>query len=136
MEFALRYLKEPFSEKSGTLGVLDLPEMPFQPQRLYWIHSVPAESNRGNHAHKELRQFFCVLKGTMVIELSDGKDTVSLSMNENRELLVIPPGLWRKLHKFSDDAVVLVGADASYNPQDYIYDWQEFLNWKKTPHED
>jgi dTDP-4-dehydrorhamnose 3,5-epimerase-like enzyme len=69
------------------------------------------------------------------IELSDGKDTKSLSMTANKELLVISPGLWRKLHNFSDDAVVVVGADASYNPQDYIYSWQEYLIWKNTPYD-
>jgi dTDP-4-dehydrorhamnose 3,5-epimerase-like enzyme len=136
MEFDLRLLKEPYIEETGILGVLDSPEMPFLPKRLYWIHSVPPGSTRGNHAHKKLRQFFWLVKGTVDIELSDGTDTKSLSMNENKELLVISPGLWRKLHNFSDDAVVMVGADASYNPQDYIYSWQEFLIWRNTPHED
>ena len=135
MELDLRYLKEPLIEKSGTLGILDSPELPFQPQRLYWLHSVPPGSTRGNHAHKKLQQFFWLIKGTVNIELSDGSDTQSLLMHENKELLVVSPGHWRKLFNFSNDAIVVVGADAIYDPQDYIHDWNEFLNWKKTTRE-
>jgi dTDP-4-dehydrorhamnose 3,5-epimerase-like enzyme len=135
MELDIRYLKEPVIEKSGTLGILDSPELPFQPQRLYWIHSVPPGSTRGNHAHKKLHQFFWVIRGTVEIELSNGLVRKSLLMHENKELLVVSPGYWRKLFNFSEDAILMVGANATYNPHDYIHDWEEFLNWKKTNHE-
>ena len=135
MELDLRKLKEPIIANSGTLGILDSPELPFQPKRLYWIHSVPAGFTRGNHAHKKLQQFFWLIKGSVDIELSDGYETKNLSMHENKEILVVSPGYWRKLFNFSPDAIVVVGADAVYDPHDYIHDWEEFLNWKKASHE-
>lgn len=135
MKIDLRYLKEPIVEKTGTLGILDSPELPFHPERLYWIHSVPPGSSRGNHAHKKLEQFFWLIKGSVNIELSDGVETQSFLLKENRELLVLSPGYWRKLFNFSDDAVVVVGANAPFDPQDYIHDWEEFLHWKKTSSE-
>lgn len=135
MELDLRKLKEPIIAESGTLGILDSPELPFEPKRLYWIHSVPAGLTRGNHAHKKLQQFFWLIKGSVNIELSDGYETKNLSMHENKEILVLPPGFWRKLFNFSPDAIVVVGADAVYDPHDYIHDWEEFLNWKKTSRE-
>ena len=135
MELDLRKLKEPIITDSGTLGILDSPELPFQPKRLYWIHSVPAGFTRGNHAHKKLQQFFLLIKGSVGIELSDGRETKNIVMHENREILVVSPGYWRKLFNFSSDAIVVVGADAIYDPQDYIHDWEEFLNWKKATRE-
>jgi hypothetical protein len=135
MELDLRKLKEPIIAESGTLGILDSPELPFEPKRLYWIHSVPAGLTRGNHAHKKLQQFFWLIKGSVHIELSDGYETKNLSMHENKEILVVSPGYWRKLFNFSPDAIVVVGADAVYDPHDYIHDWEEFLNWKKTSRE-
>ena len=102
---------------------------------MYWIHSVPAGLTRGNHAHKKLQQFFWLIKGSVNIELSDGYETKNLSMHENEEILVLSPGYWRKLFNFSPDAIVVVGADAVYDPHDYIHDWEEFLNWKKTSRE-
>ena len=135
MELDLRKLKEPIIAESGTLGILDSPELPFEPKRLYWIHSVPAGLTRGNHAHKKLQQFFWLIKGSVNIELSDGYETKNLSMHENKEILVVSPGYWRKLFNFSPDAIVVVGADAVYDPHDYIHDWEEFLNWKKTSRE-
>ena len=62
----------------------------------------------------------------------DGYETKNLSMHENKEILVLSPGYWRKLFNFSPDAIVIVGADAVYDPHDYIHDWEEFLNWKKA----
>jgi dTDP-4-dehydrorhamnose 3,5-epimerase-like enzyme len=135
MELDLRKLKEPIIAESGTLGILDSPELPFEPKRLYWIHSVPTGLTRGNHAHKKLQQFFWLIKGSVNIELSDGYETKNLSMHENEEILVLSPGYWRKLFNFSPDAIVVVGADAVYDPHDYIHDWEEFLNWKKTSRE-
>jgi dTDP-4-dehydrorhamnose 3,5-epimerase-like enzyme len=132
MELDLRKLKDPIIADSGTLGILDSPELPFLPKRLYWIHSVPAGCARGNHAHKKLQQFFWLIKGTVDLELSDGYETKNLSMHENKEILVLSPGYWRKLFNFSPDAIVIVGADAVYDPHDYIHDWEEFLNWKKA----
>lgn len=132
MELDLRKLKHPIIADSGTLGVLDSPELPFQPKRLYWIHSVPAGHTRGNHAHKKLSQFFWLIKGNVSIELSDGLETKILLMRENLDLLVVSPGHWRKLSNFSPDAIVLVGADSIYDPKDYIHDWKEFLAWKKV----
>jgi len=135
MDIDLRYLNEAFVDRSGTLGVLDWHELPFQPKRLYWIHSVTPGSTRGNHAHKRLRQFFWLIKGSMSIELSNGLETEKILMQENKELLVVSPGYWRKLFNFSQDAIVVVGADSAYDLNDYIHDWEEFLKWRKKINE-
>lgn len=135
MDIDLRYLNEALIDESGTLGVLDWDLLPFQPKRLYWIHSVTPGSIRGNHAHKKLKQFFWLIKGSMSIELSNGAQTQKILMHENKELLVISPGYWRRLFDFSPNTIVVVGADSPYDPTDYIHNWEDFLKWKKETHE-
>jgi hypothetical protein len=71
----------------------------------------------------------------MSIELSNGLETEKILMQENKELLVVSPGYWRKLFNFSQDAIVVVGADSAYDLNDYIHDWEEFLKWRKKINE-
>lgn len=35
--------------------------------------------------------------------------------------------VWRDLHQFSEDCVLMVLADQYYDPGDYILDYDEFL---------
>jgi hypothetical protein len=120
-----------FPSSSGTLGVLDTPDLPFTPSRLYWIHSVPKNEIRGNHAHKKLNQFFLALKGEVSIEISSNHEKEVVSLNSPNKLLVLNSGYWRKLFNFSPDAVILVGADAQYDSYDYIHNWGEYLMWRE-----
>jgi len=117
--------------KSGTLGVLDTPDLPFTPRRLYWIHSVPTNETRGNHAHKKLNQFFLALKGEVSVEISSNHEREVICLNSPNKLLVLNSGYWRKLFSFSPDAVILVGADAQYDSYDYIHNWEEYLIWRE-----
>lgn len=129
MKLDVRTISGVFPSDSGILGVLDTPDLPFTPTRLYWIHSVPADGTRGNHAHKKLNQFFLALKGKVSIEISSKDEKEIVSLDSPNKMLVLHSGYWRKLFDFSPDAVVLVGADAQYDSYDYIHDWEEFLNW-------
>lgn len=131
MKSDVRTISGIFPSNSGTLGVLDTPDLPFTPSRLYWIHSVPKNEIRGNHAHKKLNQFFLALKGEVSIEISSNHEREVVSLNSPNKLLVLNSGYWRKLFNFSPDAVILVGADAQYDSYDYIHNWGEYLMWRE-----
>lgn len=131
MNLDLRTIPGIFQSISGTLGVLDTSDLPFFPRRIYWIHSVPKDESRGNHAHKELNQFFVVLKGEVSIEISSNKQKEVVILDSGNKFLVLNSGYWRKLFNFSPDAVILVGADSEYNSHDYIHDWDEYLIWRE-----
>jgi dTDP-4-dehydrorhamnose 3,5-epimerase-like enzyme len=115
--------------------VLDTVDLPFYPKRIYWIYSVTTGQFRGNHAHKKLKQFFWLVQGSVRIDLSNRSEVKSIFMRANSELLVVNPGLWRKLYDFSSDAIVMVGADSKYDPDDYIRDWDEYLDWSSNSFE-
>jgi dTDP-4-dehydrorhamnose 3,5-epimerase-like enzyme len=130
MKFDLIEMPPHISDNSGKLGVLDSDFLPFHPKRIYWIFSVKPGESRGNHAHKQLTQFFWLVQGCVTIELSDISSKKILNLRANKDLLVVYPGLWRKLYDFSLDAILLVGADSSYDQEDYIRDWNKYVKWK------
>jgi hypothetical protein len=132
MKFDLIEMPAHISDSSGKLGVLDSNFLPFNPKRIYWIFSVKPGESRGNHAHKQLAQFFWLVQGCVTIELSDVNSKKILNLRANKDLLVVYPGLWRKLYDFSLDAILLVGANSAYDQEDYIRDWKEYVKWKSV----
>ena len=111
--------------------MLQEPEMPFPPSRLYWIKNVPEGQSRGFHAHKNLRQFIFMIQGNVSIRIHDGIAETVHHLAEGDELLILEPGYWRVLELFSASAIVMVGCDAPYSENDYIRDWDDFLTWRK-----
>lgn len=131
IENAIKYEEE----DSGLLGYLDAPYLPFAPKRLYWITNVPGHHVRGNHAHKKLSQFIWAATGKATLELVDKKMNREVIELTAGRLVIIKPGVWRVLKKFTDDALICVGADNSYDESDYIRDWIDFTEWKATNEE-
>jgi dTDP-4-dehydrorhamnose 3,5-epimerase-like enzyme len=115
----------------GDLGVLELGESaPFEVRRVYWLVNTPSGVTRGLHAHKALEQLIFVPKGTVTIVLDDGRVKTTHVMTSASPPLHVRPGIWRTLDAFSDDAVVMVLASATYDASDYIHDYEAFLEWR------
>lgn len=114
-------------DKRGSLGVIEnRKQIPFDIQRIYFLHGVPKKEVRGEHAHKELSQVICALAGSFKIDLSDGENTRTFCLNNPHQVLFICPMIWRKLYDFSDTAACLVLASHFYDAEDYIHDFAEF----------
>jgi dTDP-4-dehydrorhamnose 3,5-epimerase-like enzyme len=51
--------------------------------------------------------------------LEDAKGREDVFLNRPDRGLLIGPGVWREIHDISPDCVLLVLADAEYDPSDY-----------------
>lgn len=116
-------------KRDTPLGILEFETLPFLPVRVYWLHNLSAKSVRGFHAHKTLRQFLWAISGKVVIDLRDGKASTRVQIDATSHGLLLEPGLWRELHSFSEDAVILVAASHAYDESDYIRNWDDYLDW-------
>lgn len=102
----------------------------FEAKRIYFLKSIPYEMTRGNHAHKELRQIFFCVQGQFQLLVSDGFHTEARIVKDDGSGFLVEKGLWRQLSDFSTSAICVVLASESYDPADYIHDFDEFKNWK------
>lgn len=102
----------------------------FVPKRVYYLYDIPAASERGGHAHKELQQVIVALSGAFDVVLFDGKHERVIRLNHPNDGLKLPPGLWRELKGFSGGAICLVLASSPYYEEDYIRRIKDFKNWK------
>ena len=104
--------------------------IPFDIKRVYYLYDVPGGAERGGHAHKELQQFFIAMSGSFDVVLDDGISKKRIHMNRSYYGLYVPRMLWRELDNFSSRAVCMVLASHVYTPDDYYYEYPEFITAK------
>jgi dTDP-4-dehydrorhamnose 3,5-epimerase-like enzyme len=111
-------------------GVLNVLELPFDVKRIYTISSANAQTIRGAHGHKELKQIFIAISGILTIKLHDGIKETVIRLESPESALYVPNGYWRVLQNFSEDCICLVLASTHYDTNDYIYEFDEYVKWK------
>ena len=118
----------------GNLTVAEqLKNVPFEVKRVYWTYDVPAGERRGGHAHKECLEFIIAVSGSFTVTLDDGKGNhKDYHLNHPWEGLLIGTGMWRTLEDFSSGAVCLVLASELFEEEEYIRDYDEFLDRYNT----
>jgi len=120
------------SERNGNLTVVENGvTLPFDVKRAYYIYDVPGGESRGAHAHRELEQLIVAASGSFTVKLDDGVSKRSFFLNRPYQGLYVKPGLWRDLEDFSSGAVCMVLASDVYRQEDYIRDYNEFIDFRK-----
>jgi hypothetical protein len=120
------------SEKGNISVVENNKIIPFDVNRIYYLYDIPAGSDRGGHAHKELRQLIIAASGSFKIILDDGLSKREVTLNNPSRGLLLPPGLWRELIDFSSGSICLVLASQEYSENDYIRNYREFKFFKEN----
>jgi len=116
----------------GNLTFLEQYEhIPFELKRTYWIYDVPGGQVRGGHAFKQQHEVIIALSGSFDISIHDGIKEERFSLNRSYLGLYIPNGHWRQMENFSTNSVALVLSSTLFSLDDYIYDFNEFLKWRK-----
>lgn len=116
-------------DSRGNLSVIEeFKEIPFKIERTYWIYDVPGGETRGGHAYKENQEFIVALSGSFDVILDDGKEKKTFSLNRSYIGLYVPKGMWREMKNFSTNSLALVLSSTEYDKDDYIRDYQEFIN--------
>ena len=119
------------SERKGNLSVVENGDtLPFDVKRVYYLYDVPGGESRGAHAHKNLKQLIIAASGSFTVTLDDGKVKRSFTLNRPYQGLLVVPGIWRELDDFSSGSVCLVLASEKYDAEDYIRDYEEFIEYK------
>ncbi len=112
----------------GRLTFAEIPDsLPFIPKRFFLVYDVPGKDVRGEHAHRELHQFLICIKGSCAVVVDDGQNRCEVVLDKPKIGLHIPPMIWATQYKFTSDAVLLVLASDIYKAEDYIRNYDEYL---------
>lgn len=121
-----------FIDERGALNLLESgKDLPFNPQRLFWVTGVPKGSVRGFHAHKTGHQLLFCLKGEILLTLRTDVGSESILMGQDS------PGVWMKNMTWGEQTfmtegvILLVIASNVFDESDYIRDFDEFSTLAK-----
>lgn len=113
----------------GSLVALEIgmeKAVPFDIKRVYYIYETGKGVSRGFHAHRNLKQVAICVAGKCRMVLDNGKQRVETWMSSPTRGLLIESMVWREMHDFSDDCILLVLASEHYDETDYIRNYDEF----------
>lgn len=114
----------------GSLVALEIgmeKAVPFDIKRVYYIYRTAPGVSRGYHAHRNLKQVAICVAGKCRMILDNGLIREETWMNCPTKGLLIESMVWREMHDFSDDCVLLVLASEHYDESDYIRSYQQFI---------
>ena len=118
----------PLGDERGSLVALEAEiTVPFDIKRVYYIFDTKSGVVRGLHAHKALSQVMVCLKGSCRVMLDNGLLKEQVVLDSPNKGLLIDSMMWREMHDFSEDCVLLVLANEHYDESDYIRDYNNFL---------
>jgi len=115
-------------DERGSLVALEgNKSIPFDIKRVYYIFGTQQGVARGFHAHKQLKQVAVCVTGKCRMVLDDGKNKKSVWLDSATKGILIEDMIWREMHDFSEDCVLLVLASEHYEEADYIRNYDSFV---------
>ncbi len=119
--------------RAGNITVVNNNDnIPFEVKRVFYIYDIPGGEDRGAHAHKDCHQFLVAVSGSFEVEMDDGINKRTVTLNRPYYGLHIPPGIWAAEKGFSSGSVCLVLASHTFDEKDYIRDYPNFLEYKRN----
>ena len=103
--------------------------VPFPINRVFYSYDIPGGEDRGAHAHKECHQFIIAASGAFEVVLDDGVNKRTVLLNRPFMGLHVPPGIWASEQGFSSGSICLVLASHGYSEEDYIRNYDDFLEY-------
>ena len=129
MEITTFDFEEHGDERGILIALEEKRNIPFTIRRCYFMYNTQPNVSRGFHAHKTLRQVLICVHGSCKITLDNGTEKETVVLDRPNKGLFISSNIWRVMHDFSDDAVLMVLADQLYDESDYIRNYDDFLRY-------
>lgn len=115
-------------DERGSLVVLEeKKEFPFLIRRIFYDFQTDPKTTRGNHANRNSRFGFISLQGSCVIEIDNGSEKTKYTLDSPFKCLFIDKMLWKTIKYFSNDNILLIISDKTYNSKEYINSYEEYL---------
>ena len=114
-------------DNRGSLVAMEtMDKIPFNIKRVYFIFDTQKNVSRGFHSHKNLQQVAVCVSGKCRMTLVDGKKREEVWLDSPNKGIFIDKYIWREMHDFSEDCVLLVLVSEHYDESDYIRSYDDF----------
>ena len=120
------------TDKYGHLTPIEAKiDIPFEIKRIYYITRVDQGITRGFHSHRKLHQVLICLNGSIKIRVKNPNEEEIIELNDSSVGLYIGTYVWREMFDFTEGSVLLVLASEYYDEDDYIRNYDFYLEEAK-----
>jgi acetyltransferase-like isoleucine patch superfamily enzyme len=117
------------SDLRGDLAAVEFEgDLPFVPRRFFCVYGVSSEEIRGEHAHRNCEQVLVSIAGAVSVLVDSGHERHEVRLSHPSQALFLPTLTWSTQYRHSPGSVLGVFASLPYDANDYIREYEEFLN--------
>jgi RimJ/RimL family protein N-acetyltransferase len=103
-------------------------QIPFLIRRVFYIYGSDPKVVRGQHANRYSQFVLINIQGQSKVKIDPGAGkTTTLALTRPHQGLYLNKMVWKEMSHFSPDSILLCLASHNYDPQEYLRDYQEFL---------
>lgn len=125
-----------FPQKGDERGQLVIVEgnrdIPFDIKRVFYMYGSDRNVIRGRHANYRSEFVLINVSGTSKIKVDDGVRREMFELDRPHIGIYLPKLVWKDMYDFSEDSVLLVLASEHYDAQEYIRDYDEYIEVMKS----
>ncbi len=120
------------TDHRGKMIPIEYPkQLEFPLKRIYYIFDVKDGVRRGYHSHNDLEQILIAVHGKVKVLIKIPYEEEIVELDSPNKGLYIGPMIWREMFDFENEAVLVVLASHEYDENDYIRDWNDYLEKAK-----
>lgn len=114
-------------DERGHLVVVEgLKDIPFEIKRMFYIYGTKSNVIRGQHANRKSEFVLINLSGSCKIKVDDGKNKEVIILDKPHEGIYLEKMVWKDMFDFSEDSILLVLSNHSYDSEEYVRDYEKF----------
>ena len=116
-----------YGDKNGYLVVIENnKDIPFEIKRLLYIYGTQNKVVIGKHAYNYLEFILINVAGKCEVLVDDGINKENIVLDKPNKALYLDKMVWKDMHSFSEDSVLLVMSNEYYNKEGYIDNYEVF----------
>lgn len=120
-----------FPQKGDERGHLVIVEgnqdIPFDIKRVFYIYGSDQDVTRGRHANYRSEFVLINVAGTSKVRVDDGTNQKVYHLDRPHTGIYLPKLIWKDMYDFSEDSVLLCLASEHYDADEYIRDYNVYL---------
>lgn len=119
-------LEQKGDERGNLIVVESNDTIPFSIQRAFYMLKTKNDVARGQHANRVSEFVLINIQGSVTIDVDTGHHKQSFVLDTPDQGLYLPSMIWKEMHHFSEDSILLVLSNMPYNEDEYIRSYDLF----------
>lgn len=117
-------------ERGSLIVVEEMIDIPFELKRIFYMYGSDATVIRGRHANKKTEFILINLSGQSKVKVKDGRGNEKVFLLDRPHTgIYVPKLVWKDMYDFSEDSILLCLASEHYDPEEYIRDYDAFVDY-------